>query len=103
MGCQRLHKSRQRRPARISPTPFLLTRLRCRLELSQEFSKASPLPVQFSLADDSGWVTSCDCVARDIFCNHGAGPDEGVFPDGYSRIYRTPGPDGCELFDPCLE
>src|SRR2546425_5990210 len=103
MGCQRLRKSRQRRPARISPTPFLLTRLRCRLELSQEFSKASPLPVQFSLADDPGWITNCNGVARNISYNHGAGPDEGVLADGYSRIYRASRSYRCELFDPCLE
>src|SRR2546428_2246553 len=103
MGCQRLHKSRQRRPARISLGPFLLTGLRCRLELSQEFSKASPLPVQFSLADDPGWITDCDRVAGDISCNHGTGADEGVFPDCYSRIYRASRSYGCEPFDPCLE
>src|SRR2546425_10749318 len=100
MGYQRLYKSRQLGPARISLGPFLLTGLRCRSELSREFSKASPLPVRFSLADDSGWITYCDRVPRDIFCNHGAGPDEGVLADGYSRIYRAPRSYGCEFFDP---
>jgi len=59
--------------------------------------------VQFSLADDPGWITNCDSVAGNIFCNHGAGPDEGVFADGYSRIYRAPRSYGREFFDPCLE
>jgi len=59
--------------------------------------------VQFSLADDPGWITNCDRVARDIFCNHGAGPDEGVLADGYSRIYRAPRSYGCEFFDPGLQ
>ena len=59
--------------------------------------------MRFSLADDPGWITDCNCVAGDVFCNHGAGPDEGVLADGYSWVYGGPSSYGHESFDPGLE
>src|SRR6266567_1047098 len=103
MGCQPLDKSRLRTPVRISRGLSLSPRLLRRLELSLELSKASPLPVRFSLADDLGWIPDCDSIAGNISCNNGARPYEGVLADGYSRVYSGSSSDGGELLDPSLE
>src|SRR6266566_2164516 len=84
MGCQPLDRSRLRTPVRISRGLSLSPMLLRRLELSLELSKASPLPVRFSLADDLGWIPDCDSIAGNISCNNGARPYEGVLVDGYS-------------------
>ena len=103
MGCQPLDKSRLRTPVRISLGLSLLPRLLRKLELSLELSKASPLPVRFSLADDFGWITDCDGIAGNISCNNGARAYEGVLAYSYSRVYGASSPDGGELLDPSLE
>jgi len=103
MGCQPLDKSRLRTPVRISLGPSLLPKLLRKLELSLELSKASPLPVRFSAADDFGWIPNCDGIAGNISCNNGARPYEGVLADGYSRVYGASSTDGGELLDPSLE
>ena len=103
MGCQPLDKSRLRTPVRISLGRSLLLRLLRKLELSLELSKASPLPVWFSLADDFGWIPDCDGIAGNISCNKGARAYEGVLADGYSRVYGASSTDGGELLDPSLE
>src|SRR6267378_2347291 len=103
MGCQPLDKSRLRTPVRISLGRSLLPRLLRKLELSLELSKASPLPVRFSLADDFRWITDCDGIAGNISCNNGARAYERVLAYSYSRVYGASSPDGGELLDPSLE
>src|SRR6266851_9257235 len=103
MGCQPLDKSRLRTPVRISLGPSRLPRLLRKLELSLELSKASPLPVRFSLADDFGWVPDCDGIAGNISRNKGARAYERVLADGYSRVYGAARTDRRELPNSCLE
>ena len=80
-----------------------MPRLLRKLELSLELSKASPLPVRFSLADDFRWITDCDGIAGNISCNNGARAYERVLAYSYSRVYGASSPDGGELLDPSLE